>query len=63
MYFDKKMILEYTGCNFETDHDVICFLVRQLEYLGSHNGNYTSEQQKKLNDVESIINCLEEGER
>jgi hypothetical protein len=62
MFFDKKSIFEYTGLNFETDHDVILYLVRHLEFLSAHNKNYTKEQEKRLYDVESIIYCLEEGD-
>lgn len=59
MYFDKGYIFESTGCMFESDTDVVLFLVNQLEYLSTHNKNYTKAQERKLYDMQCIVNALE----
>lgn len=39
--------------------DIIYYLQHQLEYLYTHNKNYTKKQYNIIEDVKNILDCIE----
>lgn len=52
--------LSNIGLNFENGQDAIFYLRSLLEWLESHNKNYTQEQYYKILDCLEIVENMEE---
>ena len=55
---DYKSIFDNTGINFDDIYDVLYFLQNNIDYLFTHNKNYTTEQYKKIIDLKEIIDNI-----
>ena len=52
--------LSHIGLNFENGQDAIFYLASLLDWLKSHNKNYTQEQYYKILDCLEIVESMEE---
>lgn len=57
--FDYKKILLETGIDLDNPQDILCLLQSHVEYLSTHNKNYTREQWRRILDIAAIINNME----
>ena len=57
--FNYEKIYNATGLQFSNDKDVIAFLYRHVEYLETHNKNYTNAQYGRVVDALEILNSFE----
>ena len=48
-----------TDKNFKNEIEIIEYIKIILDYLETHNKNYTVEQMKKINNLISIFNNIE----
>ena len=67
MVFDYKKIKDKTGIDFENfgnskeyenEQDALYYIIKHLEFLESHNKNYTKEQYNKIIDLLDIIKAI-----
>lgn len=57
--FDYEKIALETGINLDDPQDILRLLQNHVEYLSTHNKNYTGEQWRRILDIASIINNME----
>ena len=57
--FDYKKILLETGIDLDNPQDILCLLQNYIEYLLTHNKNYTKEQWRRILDIAAIVNNME----
>lgn len=57
--FDYEKILLETGINLDDPCAILILLQNHVEYLSTHNKNYTREQWRRILDIASIINNME----
>lgn len=57
--FDYKKILLETGINLDNAQDILLLLQSHVEYLLTHNKNYTREQWRRILDIAAIVNNME----
>ena len=65
MKIDNKQLMERTGMSFESETDMYYYIMHHLEYLMTHNKNYTAEQARKIDDLYEIMKAIDiwnEGE-
>jgi esterase/lipase superfamily enzyme len=60
MILNYEKLLKETGCSFNSYDDILYYLNSLLDYLTTHNKNYTKEQYHKINLINDIIKCLED---
>ena len=52
--------IDYTGETEKSKNEVLLDLIlNEIDYLYSHNKNYTKEQYYKIADLHGILNCIE----
>lgn len=49
------------GMTFDHWDDMYLYVKRLVEWLESHNMNYTKEQYRKISDLKDIISCIDYG--
>lgn len=59
MKIDNKQLMERTGMSFESESDVYYYIVNHLEWLLTHNKNYTKEQESRIDDLWEIMNAID----
>lgn len=59
MKINYNTIAENTGIMFENSNDLLLFIKNEIDYLFTHNKNYTSEQYNKIIDLKEIIDNIE----
>lgn len=58
---DFEQILNTIGLNFENNETILLdYVIKQLEYLESHNKNYTRQQYYKILDLLEIVKAIKE---
>lgn len=58
---DFEQILDTIGLNFENNETILLdYVIKQLEYLESHNKNYTRQQYYKILDLLEIVKAIKE---
>ena len=57
--FDYKKILLETGIDLDDPQAILCLLQNHVEYLSTHNKNYTREQWRRILDIAAIVNNME----
>lgn len=57
--FDYKKIMLETGIILDNPQDILCLLQKHVEYLSTHNKNYTREQWLRILDIAAVINNME----
>lgn len=58
---DFEQILDTIGLNFENNETILLdYVIKQLEYLESHNKNYTKQQYCKILDLLEIVKAIKE---
>lgn len=57
--FDYKKILLETGIDLDNPQDILFLLQNYVEYLSTHNKNYTREQWRRILDIAAIVNNME----
>ena len=60
MTFNYEKLLKKTGCSFNDWNDLLYYLNNILEYLTTHNKNYTKEQYNKIVLIHDIIKSLQD---
>lgn len=55
---DEDKLTKSMAC-FNTD-DLLYTIKRDIEYLESHNKNYTKEQEHRIDRLSFVISCLDE---
>lgn len=60
MNINFEKIEKETGCKFETEKDLRIYLSSLIDYLSSHNKNYTKEQHHKMQTIKDIFDCMED---
>lgn len=55
----NKEKMQELGFNFENMEDIYFYIFHIMEWLESHNKNYTKEQYYKISIVNDILHCLE----
>ena len=58
MNFNYEKLLKNTGCSFGSWDDLLYYLDNLLDYLTTHNKNYTKEQYNKIVLINDIIKSL-----
>ena len=58
MKINHEKIAEF-GFKFDTLEDVYIYFSNTLDWLESHNKNYTKEQYHRILTLRDICNCLE----
>lgn len=59
MKINYKKILENTGLNFENKEDLYFYIKNTIDFLESHNKNYTKEQYHRIIDLKEILENIE----
>lgn len=59
MTINKNKLTESTGFNFETMENLICYISYSIEWLTTHNKNYTKEQYNRICDLRDILDCID----
>lgn len=49
------------GFDFAHGDDMYLYVKRIVEWLESHNMNYTKEQYRRISDLKDIISCIDYG--
>ncbi len=55
----KDKILKETGIKEMKDIDYLFYIIEEVDFLLSHNKNYTKKQEKILTDIKSILDNAE----
>lgn len=55
----KDKILEETGIKEMEDIDYLFYIIEEVDFLLSHNKNYTKKQEQILTDIKSILDNIE----
>lgn len=55
----KDKILEETGIKEMEDIDYLFYIIEEVDFLLSHNKNYTKKQEQILTDIKSILDNVE----
>ena len=58
MTINKNKLMENTGFNFETMEDLVYYVSSSIEWLATHNKNYTKEQYNRICDLRDILDCI-----
>lgn len=56
---NNKKLMENIGMEFETIEDAFSYILRHLEWLESHNKNYTLKQYERICDLKEIFESIE----
>ena len=56
---NKNNILNNIGVEFKNKNDYIQYMQNLLEFLETHNKNYTQKQYYKILELKEIINNIE----
>ena len=59
MTINKNKLTENTGFNFESMEDLVCYISCSIEWLTTHNKNYTKEQYNRMCDLRDILDCID----
>lgn len=59
MKINYKKILENTGLDFENKEDLYFYIKNTIDFLESHNKNYTKEQYHRIIDLKEILENIE----
>lgn len=57
----NKEEMEKYGFNFDSLEDVYFYMKNIIEYLESHNKNYTKNQYYKISTLKDIMNMIDAG--
>ena len=57
--FDYEKISLETGINLDNPQSILYLLQSHVEYLLTHNKNYTREQWRRILDIAAIVNNME----
>lgn len=57
----NKTEMKKYGFDFDTLEDVYFYMKNIIEYLESHNRNYTKEQYYKISILKDIMNMIDAG--
>lgn len=55
---DYKKIHYETGLSFNSPEEAIYYMQTLIDYLCTHNKNYTKQQEQRINDLRSILYCI-----
>lgn len=55
----KDKILKETGIKEMEDIDYLFYIIEEVDFLLSHNKNYTKKQEQILTDIKSILDNVE----
>lgn len=56
---DYKAIYDHTGLCFDNMQDVFNYMLNHAEYLATHNKNYNKAQERRIDDIWNILECME----
>ena len=56
---NKNKLLNDVGLEFAHDYDILLYLIKSIDYLETHNKNYTKQQYQQILDIKYILDCLE----
>lgn len=56
---NNEKLMKNTGMEFETIEDAFFYVIRHLEWLESHNKNYTQNQYGRICDLKEIFESIE----
>lgn len=59
MTINKNKLTENTGFNFESMEDLVYYISSSIEWLITHNKNYTKEQYNRICDLKDILDCID----
>jgi len=59
MKVDYNKIKKNTGLDFESFSDLYFYVEHHIEYLMTHNKNYTKEQMSRIDDLHEIIESID----
>lgn len=55
---NEKLLFD-SGLSFDSVLDLYFYVLNHIEYLSSHNKNYTKQQEHRINDLLDIFNNIE----
>ena len=58
---DYKKIHYETGLTFDTEEEAIYYMQTLIDYLCTHNKNYTKQQDRRINDLRSILHSISDN--
>lgn len=58
---DYKKIQYETGLTFNNPEQAIYYMQTLIDYLCTHNKNYTKQQERRINDLRSILYSISEN--
>jgi len=58
---DYKKIHYETGHTFDSPEEAIYYMQTLIDYLCTHNKNYTKQQDWRINDLRSILHSISEN--
>lgn len=56
---NKEKLLNDVGLEFRHDYDILLYLIKSVDYLETHNKNYTQRQYQQILDIKYILDSLE----
>lgn len=59
MQINFEQIEKLTGLHFDSTEQLYFYVLHHLEYLKTHNKNYTKKQYNNINDLFDIIHSIE----
>ena len=58
----RENIKARTGADFTDEADLISYILTSLDFLASHNKNYTKKQFWRIDELRDIADCLFDAE-
>ena len=55
----NKEKLKDLGFDFGTTEDLYFYISEMVDWLESHNKNYTAEQYSRIVDIKDLLDCIE----
>jgi len=59
MRINNKQLKDNTGLSFESFTNIVSYAERHLEWLKTHNKNYTKEQERRIDDLYEMIQAID----
>lgn len=59
MKINNEQLMKRRGLSFESETDMYYYIMHHLEYLMTHNKNYTKEQESRIDDLLEIMNAID----
>lgn len=59
MKFNREK-LDEIGFNFDSDRDAMIYISSLIDYIATHNKNYTNAQYHRILTLKDIMDCVED---